>query len=829
MGISIRAFVLGVGLCVVACGGSDKPAARCDDGEQNQDETDVDCGGSCGATCDNGAMCSDDSDCASSDCNGTCQPAPSCDDGMANGDESDVDCGGSCGGCDNGASCSQHSDCTSGGCNAAGACAAVHTVGGTVTGIMGAGLVLQNNSGDDLAIDQDGTFTFSTVVPEGDGYAVSILSSPATPAQRCAIAWNKGTVTGPVTDVAVDCEATPDNIADAFSLTEGIEVRFNSVDATEEVDEVYCDAAGTLWFTFNAPATGDYTAYATGSDHDTEVGWSEGLTGPLGDCNDDADDSYDAVDAQLSLAADQQRYLQLGLNSAGNVGTGSVGVVEVVPAADAFADALPLTVRQGAPTAVRGVSFSGSETSETDEPDGCGISTLNAASGWLTFTAPSSGMWMLESKSSIATDLAVYTGDTLSTLDMLHCANAYHIAVLVPLTAGEVYKLRVGAAEAGHTVIRAERTGPVMDASVVDMDGDGTSTSVGSYSDMRIIDGEPAIAYFDVTNEALRFAQRSGGTWSDELVDADGDGTSTAVGSGLSLAVLPSGEPAIAYYDATDQALRYAERSGNVWTDVLVDADGDGTSTHVGESLSLAIDTNGEPHIAYYDTTNGELRLATRASGVWADILIDADGDGGSTDVGQYPVLLATSEGLAVAYRDTTVDAVRYAQERSGVWTEALVYESPDAHSLYVGGLRTDSAGAPVIAVADDDQANHFLAWWNGSDWDIHWDFADRHVAELDFTCALPKLLIDPTDRAHVIWTDCNYAYSMAISTRELDGSWHVTDAVAQHLPPGSDEFTGGLGMDDTSQFGAVFLPDGRLAVTFQDATVNYLWYAESP
>jgi len=47
----------------------------CDDGMQNQDETDVDCGGTCGASCEGGEDCSDNGDCVSDACgdDGTCQ------------------------------------------------------------------------------------------------------------------------------------------------------------------------------------------------------------------------------------------------------------------------------------------------------------------------------------------------------------------------------------------------------------------------------------------------------------------------------------------------------------------------------------------------------------------------------------------------------------------------------------------------------------------------------------------------------------------------------------------------------------------------------------
>ena len=51
------------------------------------------------------------------------------------------------------------------------------SVGGTVSGLTGAGLVLQNNGGDDLAVGADGPFQFSTPVPDGDPYDVTSIGS----------------------------------------------------------------------------------------------------------------------------------------------------------------------------------------------------------------------------------------------------------------------------------------------------------------------------------------------------------------------------------------------------------------------------------------------------------------------------------------------------------------------------------------------------------------------------------------------------------------------------------------------------------------------------
>jgi hypothetical protein len=82
------------------------------DGQQNNGETDVDCGGTKAAACDDGKKCAIASDCKSSVCTGaTCQ-APSPTDGVKNGDETGKDCGGSkAPKCPAGEGCASTADC----------------------------------------------------------------------------------------------------------------------------------------------------------------------------------------------------------------------------------------------------------------------------------------------------------------------------------------------------------------------------------------------------------------------------------------------------------------------------------------------------------------------------------------------------------------------------------------------------------------------------------------------------------------------------------------------------------------------------------------------
>lgn len=71
----------------------------CANALKDQDETDVDCGGSICDPCAQFKFCNVDSDCESDWCKGSVKCInPTCDDGEKNQDESNVDCGGTCGG-----------------------------------------------------------------------------------------------------------------------------------------------------------------------------------------------------------------------------------------------------------------------------------------------------------------------------------------------------------------------------------------------------------------------------------------------------------------------------------------------------------------------------------------------------------------------------------------------------------------------------------------------------------------------------------------------------------------------------------------------------------
>lgn len=84
-----------------------------------------------------------------------------------------------------------------------------YTVGGTVSGLAGSGLVLKLNGTASLAVSANGSFAFPDALAGGAPYEVSVGTQPSSPAQTCSVARGAGTIgTANVTDVAVTCETS---------------------------------------------------------------------------------------------------------------------------------------------------------------------------------------------------------------------------------------------------------------------------------------------------------------------------------------------------------------------------------------------------------------------------------------------------------------------------------------------------------------------------------------------------------------------------------------------------------------------------------------------
>ncbi|MFH1681419.1 MAG: hypothetical protein ABIH26_12365, partial [Candidatus Eisenbacteria bacterium] len=149
---------------------------------------------------------------------------------------------------------------------------------------------------------------------------------------------------------------------------------------------------------------------------------------------------------------------------------------------------------------------------------------------------------------------------------------------------------------------------------------------LGAYHTSIALDaeGDPGISYYDYPNGRLKFAAKSGGVWSAEVVVPGGGG---GVGALSSLEFDATGNPHISYDDQLDwgnQQIRYATKSGGLWSTEIVD--------HVqqpGWPTSLELDGEENPHISYNDLWTGELKYARKLEGVWIIDTVEVTGAGG--------------------------------------------------------------------------------------------------------------------------------------------------------------------------------------------------------
>jgi hypothetical protein len=123
----------------------------------------------------------------------------------------------------------------------------------------------------------------------------------------------------------------------------------------------------------------------------------------------------------------------------------------------------------------------------------------------------------------------------------------------------------------------------------------------------------------------------------------------------------------------------------------------------VGKHTSIAVDSTGSVHVAYYDQDSGALKYANRSGGVWKTTIVDDDGD-----VGYYTSIAISPDGRpAIAYMlvDGSLPndpmphtALKLATARSNIpltptdWTVDFVDDQPRPTQLCGGGCARDQA-----------------------------------------------------------------------------------------------------------------------------------------
>lgn len=98
-----------------------------------------------------------------------------------------------------------------------------YRVGGTVTGLQGSGLVVEEVTSATSATPANGVFAFGYAFSDGSAYEVRIRTHPTNPSQICSVANAQGTIAGAdASDVLVTCgEPIPNGALDPSFGSEG--------------------------------------------------------------------------------------------------------------------------------------------------------------------------------------------------------------------------------------------------------------------------------------------------------------------------------------------------------------------------------------------------------------------------------------------------------------------------------------------------------------------------------------------------------------------------------------------------------------------------------
>ena len=195
--------------------------------------------------------------------------------------------------------------------------------------------------------------------------------------------------------------------------------------------------------------------------------------------------------------------------------------------------------------------------------------------------------------------------------------------------------------------------------------------------------------------------------WSTEIVDELGD-----VGSYCSLALDSDSDPHISYYDQSTKNLKYASWNGTSWDIEVVDS-----TDQVGlfTSIALDLDASGNPQISYYDQSNRDLKYAEWNGTSWDIQTVDSTGD-----VGKYSSLAIDIDGHPhIGYHDKSNNDLKYAEWNGVSWNIQVVDAVGFVGDFTSIALGSDGAGYSHIAYYNDSSNDLKHAEWTGVSWDI--------------------------------------------------------------------------------------------------------------
>ena len=169
------------------------------------------------------------------------------------------------------------------------------------------------------------------------------------------------------------------------------------------------------------------------------------------------------------------------------------------------------------------------------------------------------------------------------------------------------------------------------------------------------------VAYQNRDNSKLKIATDKSGSWDVYNVDYGTSPSNLYPGYMTSMAMDQQGQFHIAHFDDKEDDLRYSTGAPNQeWTTTIVESAG-----HTGRDPAIALDASGTPHIAYNSWSGWDLKYAVYNSTTssWDKSFISTTGD-----VGKGNSLFIDQSGVMhVAFSDESDGVLKYATKSTGL------------------------------------------------------------------------------------------------------------------------------------------------------------------
>lgn len=260
------------------------------------------------------------------------------------------------------------------------------------------------------------------------------------------------------------------------------------------------------------------------------------------------------------------------------------------------------------------------------------------------------------------------------------------------------------------------------------------------------------IAYQDRSSSKLKIATDKSGSWDSYLVDTGTSPSNLYPGYMTSMAMDKQGQFHIAHFDDKEYDLRYSTGAPNSqWTTTIVDATG-----HTGRDPSIAVDAADQPHIVYHTWSGQNLKYATidPVTSNWTVTTMASAGDVGDGN----SIFIDESGDMHVPFSDETNDVLKYATKSTGLIQTNEIRVQFGQFGSMTGTVVDDTTITVTTPVAGQTASTVDITLWDNDD--------DSHILSSAFTFISP----DDVDMDGVLNVDDGCPNEAGTSTQDLTG-----------------------------------------------------------